>query len=376
MTIEAIRDFFNTMVHGASIGNWCVFGGTVFVLQFVLNWLRRRLVRKLEAMERETPPRGNVLLRELFHRTLGTSIFFASMAVISGVSLYIPADVRDVLGRIATIAIWIQLGLWGNVLLNLALETSVKRFELEGSKIESARGVVRFFALLAVWSAVLLLILSTLGQPVAPLLAGLGIGGIAVGFALQRILGDIFCSIAIVLDKPFEVGDFISTGAEAGTVEQIGIKTTRVRSVNGEQIVFSNADLLDSRVRNFKRMQERRVLFAFGVLYSTTEKQLEAIPGWVEEIIRAMPLARFDRAHFKSFGESSLDFEVVYFLTSGDYKQYMDTQQAINLGLVRKFAAEGIGFAFPTRTLQIDALVPVRLAGAPGAVSTDHTAKS
>jgi small-conductance mechanosensitive channel len=168
---------------------------------------------------------------------------------------------------------------------------------------------------------------------------------------VQNILGDLFASLSIVLDKPFVVRDFIIVDEHLGEVEKIGIKTTRLRSLSGDQLIFSNSDLLNSRVRNFKRMYERRVPFTFGVIYQTTPEQLEAIPPMVKRIIEEIDNTRFDRAHFKNFGESSYDFEVVYFVVSPDYNVYMDIQQKINLGLCRGFAAAGIEFAYPTRTL-------------------------
>ncbi len=181
-------------------------------------------------------------------------------------------------------------------------------------------------------------------------MAGLGVTGIAVALALQNILGDLFASLSIVLDKPFVVGDYIVVDTLQGTVERIGLKTTRVRSLSGEQIVFSNADLLKSRLRNFKRMQERRVAFTFGVTYQTPEALLTRIPGIVREVITPLPSTRFDRAHFQSFGEYALLFEVVYFVTTPDYALFMDIQQAINLGLLGRFRQEGIAFAYPTQT--------------------------
>jgi small-conductance mechanosensitive channel len=188
---------------------------------------------------------------------------------------------------------------------------------------------------------------------VTALVAGMGIGGIAVALALQNILGDLFASLSIVLDKPFVIGDFIIVGELMGGVEKIGLKTTRVRSLSGEQLIFSNSDLLNSRIRNYKRMQERRIPFGFGVTYQTTPDQLEAIPALIKSIIECEEGLRFDRAHFKGFGESSYDFEVVYYINTPDYNAYMDAQQTINLALCRGFAERGIEFAYPTRTIHM-----------------------
>jgi len=203
------------------------------------------------------------------------------------------------------------------------------------------------------WSVVLLLALDNLGMDVTALVAGLGVGGIAVALAAQNILADLFASISIVLDKPFVLGDFVVLDGFAGSVEHVGLKTTRVRSLTGEQLIFSNTDLLGSRLRNYGRMRERRIVFSVGVTYGTSREKLDKIPGILREAVESVPKARFDRAHFKAFGPSSLDFEIVYWVTLPDYAVYMDSQQAINLRIFDRFAAEGIEFAYPTQTLYV-----------------------
>jgi small-conductance mechanosensitive channel len=198
---------------------------------------------------------------------------------------------------------------------------------------------------------VALLTLDNLGIDITALVAGLGIGGIAVALAVQNIFGDLFASLSITLDRPFVVGDFLTVGEVLGTVESIGIKSTRLRSLSGEQIVMPNSDLLSSRVRNYGRMLERRVVFATAVTYETPIDLLERIPRLIREIVEAQTDTRFDRSHFAAHGAASLDFETVYYVRSPDYNRYMDIQQAINLAVYRRFAAEGIEFAFPTQTV-------------------------
>ncbi|MCW5650866.1 MAG: mechanosensitive ion channel family protein [Ramlibacter sp.] len=249
----------------------------------------------------------------------------------------------------------LQFGFWANCGLTFWLG---KKFangtpEEEGSRAMT-RSLLSFLGRVAVWTLVLLLVLDNLGLNVTALVASLGIGGIAVALAAQNILGDLFGSLSIAIDKPFVIGDFIIIDDLAGTVEHVGLKTTRVRSLGGEQLVFSNNDLLKSRIRNYKRMQERRAVFALGVTYDTPADQLEAIPGIIRRAIESQDQVRFDRAHFKSFGASSLDFEAVYIVLQPGYQVYMDVQQAINLALVREFAQRGIEFAFPTQTLHLN----------------------
>jgi small-conductance mechanosensitive channel len=211
-----------------------------------------------------------------------------------------------------------------------------------------------FVARLIFFSVVFLVALGTVGFDVSGLVTTLGIGGIAVALAVKDILSDLFGSLTIALDKPFVLGDFITTGEYAGTVEKIGLKTTRLRSNTGEQLVFSNADLLNSRLRNYKLMEERRALMNLGVTYDTTPDQLEALPSLLKDIVDAHELARFDRAHFADFGASSMDIQLVFWVTSPAYQDFMDTRQAINLEIARRFAAEGIEFAYPTQTLYVE----------------------
>lgn len=204
---------------------------------------------------------------------------------------------------------------------------------------------------LGIWGLAVIFVLDNLGFNVSAIIAGLGIGGIAVALAAQTILGDLFNYFVIFFDRPFVVGDFIITGDFMGTVEKIGIKTTRLRSLGGELIIMSNTDLTSSRVRNYKRMAERRVVFKFGVVYQTAVEQLKGIPETVRKIIEGIPQTRFDRAHFLSFAESSLDFEIVYYVLSPDYNLYMDIQQKINLSLKEIFEKSSIEFAYPTQTV-------------------------
>jgi small-conductance mechanosensitive channel len=198
---------------------------------------------------------------------------------------------------------------------------------------------------------VLLLVLDNLGVNITALVAGLGVGGVAVALAVQTILSDLLSSLSIALDKPFVIGDFLMVGDMLGSVEYVGLKTTRLRSLSGEQLVFSNTDLLGSRIRNFGRMYERRVAFNLGVTYQTTREQIRKVPAIIREAIETQDRTRFDRSHFKEYGAYSLNFESVYYINGPDYNQYMDIQQAINLTIHEGFEREGIDFAYPTQTL-------------------------
>jgi small-conductance mechanosensitive channel len=218
---------------------------------------------------------------------------------------------------------------------------------------QAAVAYLKTLSKIALWAMGVLLILSNFGVNITSLVAGLGIGGIAIAFALQNILADLFSSFAIYFDKPFQIGDFIVVGEHMGTVEKIGIKTTRLRALSGEEVTVSNRELTTARVQNFKRMEKRRALFTFGTLYETPTEKVKQIPAFVTQIFKDINGAELDRVHFKSFGDSSLDFEVVYYVLSPEYIDYMDIQQEVNLALKDVFEKENIGFAYPTRTLYL-----------------------
>jgi small-conductance mechanosensitive channel len=278
----------------------------------------------------------------------------APLALYAGAAtMELPARLDRLLESIALVALVMQFALWATRLLSRWLSMRAEAARGTDPEVATTVTLLGFIGRFAVWAMALLLALDQLGFNVTALVAGLGIGGIAVALALQNILGDLFASAAIVLDKPFMVGDFIVVGEHAGTVEKVGLKTTRVRSLSGEQLVFSNAQLLNTQLRNFKRMNERRIAFAIGVTYETPLEKLRALPGWLKAAVEAQPKARFDRAHFKSYGDFSLDFEIVYYVLSADFNVYMDTQQAINLAIFEKLAQEGVQFAYPTRTLYL-----------------------
>ena len=204
-----------------------------------------------------------------------------------------------------------------------------------------------------IWGITLILFLENMGIKVNTLIAGLGIGGLALAFAAQAVLADVFCFFTIFFDKPFEIGDFIIVGPQMGTVEHIGIKTTRLRTLDGELLLFSNTDLTNSRIRNFKTMEERRVLFVLGVKYSTTYDQLKEIPGIIKKIIANIPDTTFGRTHFVSYGTYSLNFEIAYYVLSCDFDKYLDIHQEVNLRIKEEFEKLDIHFAFPTQTLHL-----------------------
>lgn len=321
-----------------------VVAGAVLLLLILRNVVGRRLIKLVS----RTNNRYDDLIIELLR---GTRWFFIlAVAIYLGSQvLTLPDQATNIIHVAVILLILIQGGIWGNALITFGLD---RYKEARGEGSQSTVTALGFVGRVILWAVVLLLMLDNIpGVEITTLVAGLGVTSVAVALAVQNILGDLFASLSIVLDQPFVIGDFIIVGDFLGTVEHIGLKSTRVRSLSGEEIVFSNSDLLDSRIRNYKKMQERRIVFNLGVTYQTTHEQLVAIPAMVEEIITEQPDVRFDRAHFNQFGDSALMFEVVYYMQTADYNVYMDTQQAINLELFRRFEEAGIEFAYPTQTL-------------------------
>ena len=220
-------------------------------------------------------------------------------------------------------------------------------------RIKQLNGILIVVKVL-VWGMGLLMLIDNLGYDVTTIVAGLGVGGIAIALAAQNILSDLFSYFVIFFDKPFEIGDFIIVGDHAGTVERIGIKTSHVRSIDGEQLIMPNAELVKEIIRNFKRLERRRIVFSIGVVYYTPAEKLKEVPGFIKEIIDKQERATFDRTHLKSFGDFSINYEVVYYVESADYLAYMDTHHAISVSIFEKFEKEKIEFAFPTQTLFVN----------------------
>ena len=320
----------------------------VFAGLLLLRWALVRFTQRGPQIGAVTLLRG--CAAAIQRRTHATIILI--LALFAGsTALTLPDDLERVIRAVAFIALLTQGGLWGSAVITFAA-----RWQRERDPDFAAPGVTeagRYIGMLALWSLLLILGLDNLGVQVTALVAALGIGGIAIALAAQSILGDLFASLAIVLDRPFAVGDFVAVGDMWGSVERIGVKTTHLRSLSGEQLVIGNSDLLNSRIHNYGRMEERRVVLTLGVTYDTALEQLEAIPGMIEETVEQQSTTRFDRAHFRGFGESALEFEAVYHVLSAEYGVYMDTQQAINLELLRRFREAGVEFAFPTRAVHV-----------------------
>jgi small-conductance mechanosensitive channel len=339
--------------YGNSLYDWLIAVVVMVALVLSLQFAKRLLIRRLTMLAGKTTMRFDDFIVDILRHT--HYLFLFILALYLGLQyLELPPKPARFITHFAIIALLVQVALWGNRGIALWLSDYLKKHKESDAASATTMGVMGFITRVVLWSVLVLMILDNLGFNITALVASLGVGGIAVALAVQNILGDIFASLSIALDKPFVIGDFIIVEDILGTVEYIGLKTTRLRSLGGEQIVFSNAELLKSRIRNYKRMFERRIVFGFGVVYQTPHEKLVRIPGMVREIIEMQEKTRFDRAHFKDYGDSSLNFEVVYYVMHPDYNLYMDIQQAINLALFQKFAQESIDFAYPTRTIYVN----------------------
>jgi small-conductance mechanosensitive channel len=344
--------FLEEVYLGNTLLSWLVAAGILIVVFTVLKIIHRMVISRLSKLAAATDNQIDDLLVSIFKQTKLLILLVAS-AYVASYAITIKPAIAILLQKVVILIVIVQGGLWAGAAISFWLgRTLQKRMEQDASSATTIN-LLGFVARLILWVIVFLLVLDNLGVNITGLIAGLGIGGIAVALAVQNILGDLLASLSIVLDKPFVIGDSIVVDELQGTIEHIGLKTTRVRSINGEELIFANNDLLKSRIHNFKRMQERRVLFTFGVVYQTPLAKLTLINTIVQEIIVAREHVRFDRVHFKAYGDSALNYEVVYFVADQDYKIYMDVQQAINLEIFRRFQEEGIEFAYPTRTVYI-----------------------
>lgn len=337
---------------GNTLQSWLIAICILAVVFTALKIVQRIAIARLSKLAATTDNQIDDLLVNMLKQTKFFILLVAS-AYVASYAITLKPSIAALWQKGVILILITQGGLWASAGVKFWLHLTLQKRMDQDASSATTISLLGFVARLILWIIVLLLILDNLGVNITGLVAGLGIGGIAVALAVQNILGDLLASLSIVLDKPFVVGDTIDVDKLTGTVEYIGLKTTRVRSINGEQLIFANNDLLKSRIHNYKRMQERRVVFSLGITYQTQLEQLMRIGTIIKEIIESQTQVRFDRVHFKDYGDSALNYEIVYFVTSPDYKIHMDVQQGINLEIFRRFQEEGIQFAYPTRTLYI-----------------------
>ena len=331
---------------------WLTAGITTAVIIVLGLLLRRLLASRLGTIAARTTNQLDDMVVELIRDTRAWIII--ALALFAGLSqLAMPDREAKYLESIAKLVLLWQAAVWGGSAITFWLKHYLTHRTTTQDRASIAMvNTIGIGAKVLLWVLIALTALkSVFGVEITAWITGLGVTGIAVALAVQNILGDLLAALSIVFDKPFDVGDTIGVDTIIGTVEHIGLKTTRLRSISGEQIIVGNADLLKSRLRNYRRMYQRRAVFNLDVTFDTQPAILERLPGIVEEIITAQTPVKFDRCHVASFGESAIRLEAVYFVLDPDYRKYMDIQQAINLEILRRFAAERVSFAFPSRTV-------------------------
>lgn len=348
-------EFFGQELYGNSVQDWLVALGVAVFLVVVLHFSKRIVFKRLSSLAMRTETHLDDAVSELVGRT--RLVFWVVLSVyIASLTLSLPQENRLLVAVVTRVVFFIQLALWGNGMISFWARRQVAgSVEKHDEATATSVNVLEYVAKVVMWAVILILILDNLpGVEVTSLIASLGIGGVAMALAVQNILGDLFASLSIVLDKPFVIGDSLQIGDYVGTVERIGLSSTRMRSLDGEELIFSNSDLTKSRIRNYKNMTRRRAAFVLGIKGDTPADKLATVPGLVEEIVSSQEKTSFQRCHFRRFGDFALDFEVVYFVEDPDFQLSLDIQQAINLAIYQQFEAAGIEFAFPTQKIILE----------------------
>jgi len=307
------------------------------------------IVKRLKKLAERTDTKFDDFIIKILEK-IGLPALYISCFYLSAKILKMPSGADALFNALELVVITFFSARIVVMLANWSINSYLAKKQHDPTVVRSLDGMLWVVKLL-IWALAVIILLDNLGYKVSTLIAGLGIGGIAVAIAAQALLKDFFSYFSIVFDHPFKIGDFIIIGDFMGTVEYIGIKTTRIRSLGGELVIFSNTDLTDSRVRNYRLMEKRRVLFRIGLTYQTPLSKLKEIPEIIEQVIKSVKDTAFDRAHFFSYGDFSLIFEVVYFVLSPDYNKYMDIQQEINFKIKEEFEKRGIEFAYPKQIL-------------------------
>jgi small-conductance mechanosensitive channel len=326
----------------------------IFLASFiVLSLIDSVITKALQKTAKKFPRTTNIsAMGASFMEALHWPLYFFTGIYLSLIQLAITSQFRRILNFL--LVLFLSYYISRGVIYaseKLIKRKITKKEEEESQRGKSMLGVLTILIKIIVWSVAFLMVLAYLGIEITPILAGLGVGGIAIALALQNILGDLFAAFAIYFDKPFEEGDFIMIGSDLGVVQKIGIKTTRIKSLQGQELIVSNSEMVSTRINNFKRMPERRVAFQFGVEYATPVVKLKKINDIVKKVTSKVKDVKLDRTHFHKYGDFSIIYEVVYYVNTNDYNKYMDVQQEINLGLKEEFEKMGISFAFPTQTL-------------------------
>lgn len=344
-----LQSILDRQYFGNSVFNYLVCIAVIFVSLIIIRIFKAIFLKRLKKWAENTHTSIDDFLILSIEKFVIPLFYF--LAIFFGLNfLKFDASAKRIIDAITIIIVTFFAIRFIAAIINYSIKLYWKRKADTDEASASIKGISTFVSLI-VWGLGLVFLLDNLGFKVSAVIAGLGIGGIAVALAAQAVLGDLFSYFVIFFDRPFQIGDFIVVDNKSGVVEKIGIKTTRISGLGGEQIVFGNSDLTSSRLHNYKKMLKRRVLFKINVVYNTGIEQLREIPQLIKNIIEENENITFDRAHFQSYGDFSLNFEVVYYVIGSDYNNYMDIQQKINIRIFEEFNRRGIQFAYPTQTL-------------------------
>ena len=331
---------------------WAI-GAAVVAAVFVVLRLLKSFVARVIGSKKEPEFKTRNVVAGVVRAT--NSLFLLLLAVMIVLPFFVVLGEREAgwLEIAFTIIGALQVAIWVRVVALALIGRAADKHSAEESTLVNAMGVITVFINVAVFAVALIFILDNLGQDITAVIAGLGVGGIAVGLAAQSLFEDLFAGLSIILDKPFVRGDFVTFGDKSGTVEKVGLKSTRIRTLSGQQLAVNNSKLLDNEINNFRRMQERRIVTRIGVTYDTPHDKLERLAGQIREIVERQETVRFDRCHLAAYGDFSILYELVFYVLSREYGAYMDVQQRIFLDIHSLFEREGLDFAFPTQTVHV-----------------------
>ncbi len=349
--MSPIDQFLSKTIFDNTISDYLIALGIFFGCFLLVKVVGLIIAKKIKILAEKTETIVDDLFVSVLEKRVVPFLYLVSF-YLSIQYLKLPDFLDRLVGVLVVFVITIFTILISIRFVEFGFDSYAKRTGRDKTVQHSLTGILKVIKFI-LWGLGIVFFLDNLGFDIAAVIAGLGVGGVAVALAAQAVLGDLFSYFSIVFDRPFEVGDFIIVGDLLGTIEHVGIKTTRIRSLGGEQLIFSNSDLTNSRVKNYKRMEKRRVVFKLGVTYNTPLVKLKEIPKVIEKVIRDKEDTVFDRAHFFSYADFSLVFEVVYYVIGPDYNKYMDIQEKINFGIKDEFEKRNIEFAFPTQTLYL-----------------------
>ncbi len=345
-------EFLDSVYYNNTIESYLIASGIIFIGIIILRIFRKAILRRLKIWAATTETTLDDYLVNGFEK-FGMPLLNIGIIYFGINYLKLSERIQQIVHNALVVVVTFYVIRLITSSIQIMLESYVKHREGGEEKLKQIKGLMIVIKIV-VWATGGVFLFDNLGYNVTAVITGLGIGGIAIALAAQNILGDLFNYFVIFFDRPFEIGDFIDLGGKSGNVEYVGIKTTRIKSISGEQIIVSNTDLTNSRLHNFKRMEKRRILFNLGVTYQTPPDKLRQLPGIIKSVIESEEFAEFDRAHFATYGDFSLNFEIVYFVTNPDFKVFRDVQQSINFKLYDEFAKLGVEFAYPTQTIFLE----------------------